>query len=197
MGRWKKKDNITIKMFLLWGFFQSFTKSMTSRIQRKRHYNQWHHHLITLNSSRQAAGDRGWDGWLACLWRRSGGWMLFGLHDYNRALYSMSLSCWLSLFRTVHFFLLMMSFPCWARLQRTPEERGWGWLSVRITEESVRKGGGRELNREQRRRENQPCAHDKQLSHGGCDGVWGTNCINHSWWLIVLMSLLLNSGLHL
>lgn len=120
----------------------SFTQSVTSQIQCKRHYNQWHHHLITPASSRPAAG--GEEEWLlARLWWRGGVWMLRGVHDYNRAprcIYPLSLSCWLSFFGPVHFFLLMISFPNWARL--LVNSRGREGTGVALFSVLKRKGGG-------------------------------------------------------
>lgn len=78
------------------------------------------------------------------------GWTLFGVHYFNRALYSVSLLLTFS-------FTSFISFSWWCHFHDEPafhwtlEEKGRGWLSVCITEETMSEGGGGELYREQRR----------------------------------------------
>lgn len=63
-------------------------------------------------------------------------------------------SDWISLFHRVHFFRLVMSFPCWARLPANSRGKagGGGFLFW----EMKREGGVREPNRKQRRRGTSP-----------------------------------------
>ncbi len=138
-------------MFSPWGFSQSFTESVTSQSQCKRHYSQWHHHLITLDGSRRAAGGER-EGWLARLCWRSGGWTLRGVHDYNRALHCSR--CSLSL------LTLFISFSWWCHFHAEPDflrtlKRGGGGFLFWETVEWGRREG-REVNREQRRQGTSP-----------------------------------------
>lgn len=126
------------------------------------------------NSGRQQAGSWGEGGMAARSMVEGRRWEAYMTITEHLTVFS--LSDFLS-------FTPFTSFSWWCHFHAEPDfQRTLEGVGVAFCSQNSREREGRRWWRTEQGAEvtgNQPCMHDKQLSHGSCNGVWGTSCIDH------------------